>query len=83
MKKNRTKQRNVILTVFPLVLCSFFLCIAWVWGNREDWVRFKLFLVAAIIVGMWFPACLIRQKLDERFDRLEKFLSDKVKKDSN
>jgi fatty acid desaturase len=82
MKKNKTELKNIIRGLFPTLMACFFLCVAWIWGNREDWVRFRIFLVASIIVAMWFPAVLICQKLDNRFDRLEELLKNDEQSES-
>jgi len=77
MKNNKRELKNIIRAVFPLLLVCFFMGVAWIWGNRREWVRFSICLAWAIIVGMWFPAVLVCQRLDKRFDRLEKLLGKK------
>ena len=77
VKKNKTELKNIIRAVFPLFLVCFFMGVAWIWGNRGEWVRFSISLAWAIIIGMWFPALLVCQKLDKRFDQLEKLLDKK------
>ena len=77
VKKNKTELKNIVRAVLPLFLVCFSMGVAWIWGNRGEWVRFSIYLVWAIIVGMWFPAVLVCQRLDKRFDRLEKLLGKK------
>ena len=83
MKKNKTELKNIIRGLFPILTSCFCLYVAWIWGNREERVRFSIFLVASIIVAMWFPAVLICQRLDKRFDRLEELLKNNEPGKSN
>jgi len=77
MKKDKIELKNIIRAVFPILLVCFFIGVAWIWGNRGEWIRFSICLAWAVIVGMWFPAVLVCQRLDKRFDRLEKLLGPK------
>jgi len=79
MKQGETnrKKMKTVFVMGPLLLACFFLFAAWIWAYRGDWARFALFGILTIMVAMWFPALILCRKIDERFERLEKILSDK------
>jgi Flp pilus assembly protein TadB len=79
MKQDETKRKKMktFFVMGPLLLACFFLFVAWIWAYRGDWARFVLFGILTIVVAMWFPTLILCRKIDERFERLEKILSNK------
>jgi hypothetical protein len=76
-KPKKTKIISLVKLMTSVLLACFPLFFAWIWAYRGDWARFALFGILTIMVAMWFPALIICRKIDERFERLEKILSDK------
>lgn len=73
------KLKRSLITISPVLLACFFLLIACFWLYYKEWGRFCFFFTGSIIVAMWMPGVIVRQKLDERFDRLESLLKEKQK----
>lgn len=77
MKEGRLGRKDFIRMVIILLMACFFLYSAWISGHQGNWVRFSICLATYTIFAIWLPSILIRQKIDERFDRLEKLLGKK------
>ena len=79
MKKNDKKRRGLkglIAALFPLLMAFFLLWMAWLWGNREEWVWFGFYFGGSIILATFIPGVLILGEIVEVSDRLEKILKD-------
>lgn len=79
MKKNEKKRRGLkglIAMLIPMLGAFFLLWMAWLYGNREEWVWFGFYFGGAMILAMCIPGVLIAGHIVEVSDRLEKILKD-------
>ena len=74
--KSRRILKNLIAGLIPLLLAFFFLAVALVWGNRQEWVWFGFYFGASIITAVFLTGFLIFCTIREASDRLEKILKD-------
>ncbi len=75
MKKKAYPLANVLSICFASLLMFFFFAVAWIWGKREEWVRFSLAVAWGLAVSMWIPALLVCAKIDQKFTEVREMLS--------
>jgi predicted membrane-bound spermidine synthase len=81
-----TISSKKILMLLGIALLSYLqLALAAIAFILEDYILSAVLVVSSIITSMGFPAALIcliiNNKLDDRFDRLEKFLDKEKNKE--
>ena len=83
MKTKTYSLANVLRICFPLLLTFAFFMVAWVWGKREEWVRFSLAVAWGLAVSMWMPALLVCAKIDQKFTEVCELLREKEERETH
>jgi hypothetical protein len=71
MPSERQWLKRRMLTASGVLFAGLLYLDGWIWGNRGDWARFACYLTGTLMLTIILAAELVRQKLDEKFERLE------------